>query len=194
MGTDAPTEGRDKVGDQPQTLVGISFEDAFRAREFMTAANRLASKGDLVLADTVPILKDDGGHTKVAETTAPPSSQPCAKRGDVGRTRRPVARWSSGLGGGYRRRRRGWSHCCESHRPRYLHEWASGFREAAKPGSATVALLVSDLQEDSLLREARRFAGSHLVFTNLADGMIDRLADALGDATGPDARTDLSQT
>ena len=73
-------------------------------------------------------------------------------------------------------------------------EWVGWFREAVKPGSATVALLVSDLREDALLREARRFTGSHLVYANLDDGMIDRLADALGDATGPDARTDLSQS
>lgn len=54
-----------------------------------------------------------------------------------------------------------------------------------KPGSAPVETLDSDLREDALLRKARRFIGSHLVYVSLDDGLVDRLADALGGATGP---------
>ena len=35
----------------PETLVGISFEDLFRAQEFLTAATRLASKGEFTIVD-----------------------------------------------------------------------------------------------------------------------------------------------
>ena len=72
-------------------------------------------------------------------------------------------------------------------------EWVAWFRDAVTPNSATVALLVTDLHEDALLREARRFTGSHLVYANLDDGMVDRLAEALGDPTGPEVRTDQSE-
>src|SRR6476620_5804608 len=42
----------------PQTLVGISFESAFRAQEFLTAASGLAAKGALKLRDAVLVTKD----------------------------------------------------------------------------------------------------------------------------------------
>ena len=37
----------------PQTLVGISFPDVFRAQEFLTAVTRLKANGSLVLEDAV---------------------------------------------------------------------------------------------------------------------------------------------
>lgn len=51
--------------------VGISFEDAFRARELMSAASRPASNGQLVLIDAVLIVKDETGRTTVTETKDP---------------------------------------------------------------------------------------------------------------------------
>ena len=36
-----------------QTLVGLSFTDAFRASEFLTAAARLASNDSLMIVDAV---------------------------------------------------------------------------------------------------------------------------------------------
>ena len=52
-----------------QTLVGISFDDIYRAQEFMTAAVGMAARGDLVLDDRVLIVKDEKGDTRVVETT-----------------------------------------------------------------------------------------------------------------------------
>ena len=42
-------------------------------------------------------------------------------------------------------------------------EWVAWFREAVRPGTATVALLVTDLNRTALVEEARRFTGAHLV-------------------------------
>ncbi len=53
-----------------------------------------------------------------------------------------------------------------------------------------MALLVSEVQEEALLAEARRFTGSQLIYTNFQNNMIDRLSEALGDHDGPDIRTD----
>ena len=53
----------------PQTLVGISFQDRFRAQEFLTAATGLAAKGSLTLRDAVLVAKDDEGRAVVHETT-----------------------------------------------------------------------------------------------------------------------------
>ena len=186
--------GTGQTESKPQTLVGISFEDVFRAREFMTAASRLASKGELVLADAVLILKDEGGRTNITESTDPQAANSAFTgamwAGLVGLLLGGPVGWVAGIAAGAG----AGVVAAKVIDLGISDEWVGWFREAVKPGSATVALLVSDLREDALLREARRFTGSHLVYANLDDGMIDRLADALGDATGPDARTDLSQS
>lgn len=49
-----------------QTLVGVSFENSFRAEEFVTAARGLAATGQMKLKDAVTIVKDDAGRTVVA--------------------------------------------------------------------------------------------------------------------------------
>jgi len=54
---DDVTKGKER------TLVGISFEDGFRAQEFLTAATRLASNGRLRLLDAVFVSKDGSGKT-----------------------------------------------------------------------------------------------------------------------------------
>ena len=59
------------AGPDDQVLVGISFPDLFRAQEFMTAAGRLASRGELTLRDAVLVMKDQDGHTTVRETIDP---------------------------------------------------------------------------------------------------------------------------
>jgi uncharacterized membrane protein len=59
-------------------------------------------------------------------------------------------------------------------------EWVTWFRQAAEPGRATVALLVTDLDQNALVAEAGRFSGAHLIYANLDNRTIDRIRDALG--------------
>jgi uncharacterized membrane protein len=174
----------------PQTLVGISFEDVFRAREFMTGAARLESKKQLVLADIVLIVKDENGHTNVVETK---DLQPgrsafsgAVWAGLIGLILGGPVGWVAGIAAGAG----AGAVAAKVIDLGVSDDWVAWFREAVVPGSATVVLLVSELDEGALLREAQRFTGSHLVYANLEDGMIDRLAEALGDTAGPDARTD----
>src|SRR6185312_13928552 len=61
--------------DVPQTLVGISFPDVFRAQEFLTAAARLANQGSLKVADAVILVKHDDGRVTVQETVDPQPAQ-----------------------------------------------------------------------------------------------------------------------
>lgn len=167
-------------------LIGISFDDSFRAREFMTAAQRLASLKQLVLEDAVLIVRDEKGQIRVTETIDP---QP-------GRSALSGAMWASlfglVLGGPV-----GWiaglaagatagAVAAKAIDLGISDEWVAWFRGAIEADSATVALLVSEVQEEALLVEARRFTGSHLVYANLNKSMIDRLAQALGDYRGPD--------
>jgi len=57
--------------DGPETLVGISFDDSFRAQEFLTAATRLASQDKLILKDAVIVTKSLDGQITVRETVDP---------------------------------------------------------------------------------------------------------------------------
>ena len=171
----------------PQILVGVSFEDQFRAQEFLTAATRLAARGDLVLRDAVLVMKDSTGKTVVRETTDP---QP-------GRSALSGAMWA-GLFGLILGGPVGWlagtalgagagavtAHVVDLG---ISDEWVAWFREAVRPGTATVALLVTDLNRTALVEEARRFTGAHLVYANLDESTLDRISDALGDVASPAA-------
>jgi len=185
--TDLPTDPTQpapavEASAEPQILVGVSFEDLFRAQEFLTAATRLAARGELVLRDAVIVAKDEGGATHVKETIDP---QP-------GRSALSGAMWTGLLGlvlGGPV----GWvaglavgagagavaAHVIDLG---ISDEWVAWFREAVQPGTSTVALLVSDLNRDALVAEASRFTGAKLVYANLEQSTLDRLADALGSA------------
>lgn len=171
--------------DGPQTLVGISFPDIFRAQEFLTAATGLAAKGALKLIDAVTVVKSAEGHTTVKETVDP-QPLPSAMSGAV---------WASLLGlilGGPV----GWvagaaigagagavtAKVVDLGIPDAWVEW---FRDAVRPGTATVALLLTDLQEARLVEEAKRFAGGHLVYANLRPDAMRRLQEALGETSSP---------
>jgi uncharacterized membrane protein len=167
----------------PETLVGVSFGDAFRAQEFLTAATRLASNGRLRLRDAVFIVKDDEGRTHVRETIDP---QP-------GSTALSGALWA-GLFGLLLGGPVGWvagaaigagtgaatAKVVDLGIP---DEWVDWFREAVQPGTSTLALLVTELDRDALAAELERFQGAHLVYANLAPDVIGRFREALGEAT-----------
>jgi uncharacterized membrane protein len=173
-----------------QTLVGISFADVFRAQEFMTATARMASRGEMKVDDRVLIVKDDEGNTKVVETTDLQGGRSAVSgafwAGFAGLLLGGPVGWAAGIAAGAG----AGALAAKVIDLGISDDWVDWFREAVVPGSATVALLVTELQEESLVEEARRFTGSHLVYANLEDGVIDRLAEALGDDDGPDARVE----
>ncbi len=64
-------------------------------------------------------------------------------------------------------------------------DWVEWFRAAVRPGTATLALLVSDLDVDALVTEARRFTGAELIYADLDDTTIERISEAFGSAPPP---------
>ena len=56
-------------------------------------------------------------------------------------------------------------------------EWVCWFRDAVQPRTATVALLVEDLDRDAFIAAAR-FTGAELVYANLDDATIERVKGA----------------
>ena len=163
----------------PQTLVGISFEDVFRAQEFLSAARGLASRGGLTLRDAVTVVKDDEGKTAVHETT---DLEP-------GRAAFSGAIWA-GLFGLLLGGPVGWvagiavgagagALTAKIVDLGISDEWVTWFRSAVEPGTVTVALLVEDLDRDALVNEAARFTGAELVYANLDHQTIERVKAAL---------------
>lgn len=184
--TDAPSndDGSEEVGSAdivPQTLVGISFPDLYRAQEFLTALQRLASKNALVLEDAVIVVKDEDGKTVVRETIDP---QP-------GRTALSAGVWT-GLFGLLLGGPVGWAAGAAIGAGAgaitakivdlgISDEWVDWFREAVRPDTATVAMLASEIVEDVLVAEVERFAGAQLVYANFDEEMLARLHGALAD-------------
>jgi uncharacterized membrane protein len=174
--------------EKQQVLVGIAFDDIFRAQEFMTAALGMASRGQLTLVDRVLIVKDESGDTRVVETTDPQPGRSAFSgamwAGLVGLLVGGPVGWAAGAAAGAG----AGAIAAKVIDLGISDEWVAWFRETVEPNSAVVAMLVTDLHEHALVDEARRFAGSDLVYANLDDATIDRLAEALGDADGPVAR------
>ena len=175
--------------DTDQTLVGVSFSDVFRAQEFLVAAGRLAAGGKLKLIDAVTVVKDDSGKTVVHETTDPTPAGSALSGGMwaglFGLILGGPVGWVAGLvlgaGAGAVTAR-----VVDLGIP---DEWVSWFRDAVQPSTATVALLVSDLDRAALVTEAMRFTGAELVYANLDDSTIERVKRALdGQAPGTSAR------
>lgn len=170
---------------QPQILVGVSFGDLFRAQEFLTVASRLASKGDLVLRDAVIVAKDDDGKTHVKETIDPQPGRSAMSgavwTGLLGLVLGGPVGWVAGLAVG------AGAGAVAAHVVDLgiSDEWVEWFREAVRPGTSTVALLVTDLNRDALVAEAARFPGARLVYANLEQHTLDRIEQAL--ATGSDS-------
>jgi len=175
-GDDAPAEGT------PQTLVGISFDDVFRAREFMIAATRLASNDQLVLSDVVLVVKDEQGKTMVTETTDLQGGTSAFSGGlwaglfgmILGGPVGWVAGAVVGAGAG--------AVAAKVIDLGISDEWVTWFRDEVEPGTAIVAILISDFQLETLLVEARRFTGSRLVYANLDDRFLEKLTEALSDS------------
>lgn len=173
--------------DEQQTLVGISFSDAFRAQEFLTAATRLASNDRLRLRDAVIVTKDGAGKTMVRETT---DLEP-------GRSALSGALWA-GLFGLLLGGPVGWAVgagvgagtgavAAKVIDHGVSDDWVTWFRETVDADTTTLVLLVEKLDRAALVGELERFAGAHLVYANLDPLWVGRMRTALGE---PDSTTD----
>jgi len=152
-----------------ETLVGISFADLFRAQEFLTAASRLNASKRLVLKDAVIVVKNERGNTVVRETIDPQPARSAVSgavwTGLLGLLLGGPVGWLAGtaVGAG--------AGAVTAKVMDYgiPDEWVTWFREAVQPGTATVALLVTELDRNALIAEVERFHGAHLVYANLDD-------------------------
>ncbi len=172
---------KSELDNLPQTIVGISFDDRFRAQEFITATSRLASKNLLKVHDAVIVTKKDDGSTHVVETMDPSPGRAAASgamwAGLIGLFVAGPVGWLAGgvIGAG------AGAVTAKVVDLGVPDEWVAWFREAADSGTTTVVLLLTEVYIDALVTEAERFVGARLVYANLDALSFDRIASALGD-------------
>jgi uncharacterized membrane protein len=168
------------------TIVGISFGDAFRAQEFLTATYRLVAKRELGLRDAVMIAKDANGKTTVRETTDPQPGRSALSSGMwaglvglfVGGPVGWIAGTAIGAGAG--------AVSAKVIDIGVPDAWVDWFRGAVQPDTVTVVLLLERVNTSAVLDELERFAGARLVYANVPPGIVQRIRDALDDpASGP---------
>lgn len=167
-------------------IVGISFDDSFRAQEFLTAAYRLVARHSIELADAVTILKDGDGKTSVRETVDPQPG-PSALTGGmwaglVGLLLGGPVGWLAGaaIGAG------AGAVSAKIVDVGVPDDWVRWFRDAVQPSTATVVLLLRRFDQQAALDELERFAGARLVYANLAPDLVQRIRVALDDpSVGP---------
>ena len=168
------------------TIVGISFGDAFRAQEFLTATYRLVAKHELGLRDAVMIVKDANGKTTVRETTDPQPGRSALTSGMwaglvglfIGGPVGWIAGTAIGAGAG--------AVSAKVIDIGVPDAWVDWFREAVQPDTVTVVLLLERINTPVVLDELERFAGARLVYANVPPDMVHRIRDALDDpASGP---------
>lgn len=164
-----------------QLLVGVAFDTPFRAQEFLVAVTGLAAGGRLKLKDAVMVSKDDRGHTTAKETIDPTPGRAALSgavwSGLFGLILGGPVGWIAGLAVGA-------GAGAVSAKVVDLgipDEWVAWFREAVRPGTVTVVLLVEQLDRNALIAEVARFPGAELVHATLDDTTVARLREALGE-------------
>lgn len=168
------------------TIVGLSFGDVFRAQEFLTATYRMVANSTIELIDAVIIVKSPDGKTMVRETTDPtPATQALTGgmwAGLFGLILAGPVGWLAGtaVGAG-----------AGAVRGKLVDigipdEWVAWFRDAVQPGTATVVLMLGQIDDRAVFAELERFAGARLVYANVPPDVVQRIRDAIEDpSTGP---------
>lgn len=172
------TEGLEQI-DTDQALIGISFNDQFRAQEFLTAMARLADRKSLHMRDAVLLAKDDDGNVRVQETvdlqTGRTAFSGAVWTGLLGLLVGGPVGWLAGIGVGAG----AGALTAKVVDIGVPDEWVDWFRAAVHDGTTTVVILADSFDIGALGTELERFKGAELVHSTLPKYAIDQLTDAL---------------
>jgi uncharacterized membrane protein len=175
--------GTDTPSAQADTIIGISFDDQFRAQEFLSAVSRLHSHNSIRLVDAVVVTKGADGRTRVKETVDLQPGRAALSgavwTGLLGLIIGGPVGWVAGLGMGAG----AGMIAAKVVDVGVPDEWVQWFRDAVEPDTFTVVVLADAVNTDELVEETRRFEGAHLVYANMDVYAIRRLEIALGEAS-----------
>ncbi|QRN79470.1 MAG: DUF1269 domain-containing protein [Nocardiopsis sp. BM-2018] len=170
----------DHADEPPDSIIGISFADVYRAQEFLTAVTRMNANGELALLDAVVVSKDDDGRTRVRETVDLQAGRAALSgavwTGLLGLIVGGPVGWIAGLGVGAG----AGAITAKVVDLGIPDDWVAWFKAAVAPDSFTVVVLANHVDVDALVAEAGRFDGGQLVYANLHSDVIERIERALG--------------
>jgi uncharacterized membrane protein len=165
----------------PDTLVGIEFPDVFRAQEFLTAATRLTTRGEIELRDAVIVVSNAEGKVTVRETrdlqTSTTAVSGAVWAGLFGLILGGPVGWIAGTAVGAA----GGAITAKIVDHGIPDEWVDWFRQAVRPGASIVAVLLGEARRDVVFDELKRFEGARLVYANVSSEFQSRIRDALGE-------------
>jgi uncharacterized membrane protein len=177
-------DDHDRVVSDPgaPVIIGVSFDSAIKAQEYLLAMSRLRQEGVLQLKDAVTVTKQDGGKVAVTETIDPTPGRAAISGGMwlgllglfVGG---PVG-WIAGIGIGAG----AGAVAAKVVDLGIPDEWVDWFKGAVEPGTSTVVVLADHVQVHALAEEARRFRGAELLYSSMSPSAMDQL-DAAFDGT-----------
>ena len=180
-------DDHDRVVSDPgaPVIIGVSFDSAIKAQEYLLAMSRLRQEGVLQLKDAVTVTKQDGGKVAVTETIDPTPGRAAISGGMwlgllglfVGG---PVG-WIAGIGIGAG----AGAVAAKVVDLGIPDEWVDWFKDAVEPGTSTVVVLADHVQVHALAEEARRFRGAELLYSSVSPSAMDQL-DAAFDGTSTD--------
>jgi len=169
----------------PRKLIVIGFDDPLKANEFLLAATRLQSKGQIRLHDAVFVARDADGRSVVRETQDITTGRGALGAGLWGLLLGTL--FGGPIGGliGGAASAGGGALLAKLVDTGIKDDRIAALRETVPPGSTALALLVSHLQVGDLQRELARFPGATLVESDLPDAAIIAVRHALGEMPDP---------
>ena len=159
-------------------LVGVAFEQALMAQEFLLAMSRLRANESLKLKDAVIVTKAPDGGVKVTETIDPTPGRSALSgamwTGLLGLIVGGPVGWLAGIGIGAG---------AGAVTAKFVDlgipdEWVDWFKQAVRPGTSAVIILAEEVDVRALQHEAERFPGAELIESTLPDAVINDLAAA----------------
>jgi len=159
-------------------LVGVAFDEALMAQEFLLAMSRLRANESLKLKDAVIVTKAPDGSVKVTETIDPTPGRSALSgavwTGLLGLLVGGPVGWLAGIGIGAG----AGAVTAKLVDLGIPDDWVDWFKQAVRPGTSAVVILAEEVDLRALQREAERFPGAELVESTLPDAAIADLAAA----------------
>jgi uncharacterized membrane protein len=161
-------------------IIGVSFDRAARAQEYLLAMGGLREQGALELKDAVVVNKSDDGSVRVVETIDPSPGRSALSgamwTGLLGLFVGGPVGWIAGIGIGAG----AGAVAAKIIDIGIPDDWVAWFKEAVRPGTSTVVILADHVHVRALADEASRFAGAELLYTSMSDSAFAQLTEAFG--------------
>jgi uncharacterized membrane protein len=167
------------MDNDPRKLIVLGFDSPLKAQEALMAATRLMTEGEILLHDAVFVSKGLDGETRVQETTDVTPGQAALDGAFWGLLFGTLLAGPVGaiVGGALTAGTSAlMAQVIDTGVP---DARVAELRQIVTPGTTALALLVSHVHVEALVKELHRFAGAQIVTTDLPDATVAVVRQAL---------------